>query len=338
MSLSTRPSPTFSGTHDWPPAAMRPITLTYNLIGDIAVDPAGGTLVVIHPCDSAVSILDPNDPAGAGLVTLDGDPVAVAVAAGRAFIATTSSSHDAAYVLDLDTGTVVSAHPLEFAITSLAVSPDGARVFVGRTGRLGSDVATVDLATEAVTSIAITTREAAIVEVIRADAGGLLYAGVSSFGDGELVVIDGAAQRVVATMRVGAPVRDITLSPDGMEAYVLAHHPRGAAAVICIDLVRMVIGAVVEVGESATHVAMSSDGAEVFAMDREGAAVICTATGAVFDRIRVSARPSCMAVSPATGWLYVADYAGVLTGLPTAPPVLQAMDTDVVAELQSAAV
>lgn len=98
---------------------MRPITLTYNLIGDIAIDPAGGTLVVTHPCDSAVSILDPNDPAGAGVITLDGDPVAVAVAAGRAFVTTTSASHAVAYVLDLDTGTVVSAHPLEFAITGV---------------------------------------------------------------------------------------------------------------------------------------------------------------------------------------------------------------------------
>ena len=203
---------------------------------------------------------------------------------------------------------------------------------------MGNDIAIVDLATEAVTSIAITACEPAIVEVIRADAGGLLYAGVSGFRDGEVVVVDGAAQRVVATTRVGAPVRDITLSSDGAVAYVLTHHPRGAAAVLRIDLVRRVIGAVVEVGESATHVAMSPDGAEVFVMDRDGVAVICTSTGAVFDRIAVGERPSCMAVSAATGWLYVADYAGVLTGLPTVPPVLQAVDTNVVAELQSAAV
>jgi hypothetical protein len=50
--------------------------------------------------------------------------------------------------------------------------------------------------------------------------------------------------------------------------------------------------------------------------------------GAVRDRIAVDERPSCMAVSPSTGWLYVADYAGVLTGL----PVLRAVDTDVAAE------
>jgi DNA-binding beta-propeller fold protein YncE len=104
--------------------------------------------------------------------------------------------------------------------------------------------------------------------------------------------------------------------------------------VLRIDLIRKVIGAVVEVGESATQVAMSPDGAEVFVMDRDGVAVICTSTGAMLDRIAVGERRSCMAVSPATGWHYVADYAGVLTGL----PVLHAVDTNVVAERQWAAV
>jgi DNA-binding beta-propeller fold protein YncE len=127
-----------------PTAATHPITLTCNLIGDIAADPVGGRLVLTHPPDGAVSILDANDPAAASVITLDGDPVAVAVAAGRAFIGTTSASYDAVCVLDLDTKTVVSAHPLEFAITSIAVSPNGARVFAARTGRLGNDVAVVE--------------------------------------------------------------------------------------------------------------------------------------------------------------------------------------------------
>jgi DNA-binding beta-propeller fold protein YncE len=72
--------------------------------------------------------------------------VAVAVAAGRAFVATTSASYDAVYVLDLETEALVSAHPLEFTITSVAVSADGARVFAARTRRLGNDVAVVDIA------------------------------------------------------------------------------------------------------------------------------------------------------------------------------------------------
>ncbi len=317
----TRPRSNISRTCEWPTAVMHPIMDTCRLIGDIAADPAGSALVATHPCDCSVSILDADDPADAGIITLDGDPVAVAVAAGRAFIATTSASYDAVFVLDLDTATAIAARPLESTITSMAVSPDGARVFAARTGRLGTDVAAVDLATGAVTSIAIAACEEAIIHVIRLGAGGLLYAGVCSSCDGELVVVDAVRRRVVANLGIRAPVRDISLSPDGSVAYVLAHHPRGAAAVIRIELVRRAIGAVFEVDESATQVAVSPDGAEIYVVDRQGVAVICAVTGEVLDRITVGAQPSCVAVSPVTGTLYVADYAGVLTGL----PVLQAV-------------
>ena len=332
--------------YEWPRAAMDPITLNCNPIGDVAADPAGTTLVVTHPRDSAVSILDADDPAAASLIRLDSDPVAVAVASSRAFVATTSASYDAVYVLDLETRTLVSAHPLAFNITSMAASPDGARVFAARTGRLGNDVAVVDIAAEAVTSVAIATGDAAVIDVVRAGDSGMLYVGISSPRDGELAVIDGAEGRVVATVPVGAPIRDVALSPDGAVVYVLAHHPRGAAAVIRIDAARNAIGAVVKVGEFATQVAVSSDGANVYVVEPDGVTVICAATDEVFDHITIGGWPSCVA-SLSTGRLYLADYAGVLTGLPAVTPApatpplveaLQAVFGDPAAELQSAAV
>ncbi len=102
-------------------------------------------------------------------------------------------------------------------------------------------------------------------------------------------------------MPVGAPIRDITLSPDGTAAYVLAHHPHGAAAVIRIDLVRRAIGAVVEVGESATQVVMSLDGPEIYVVDRDGIAVLSALSERVFESITVDARPSCVAMSSGVG-------------------------------------
>jgi DNA-binding beta-propeller fold protein YncE len=205
--------------------------LTYlsNPIGDIAVDPASGRLVTTHPRDCTVSILDADDPTNAAAIRLNGDPLAVAVTGGRAFVATTSASYDAVSVLDIDTTTVVSVHPLAFNVTGIAVSPDGVQLFAARTGRLGSDVAVVDLTTGEITSIPIVARGASSIDVVRTDTTGCLYASLSSYGDGELAVIDSARRLVVATVRVGAPVRDITLSPDGAVGYVLAYHPRGAA-------------------------------------------------------------------------------------------------------------
>jgi DNA-binding beta-propeller fold protein YncE len=77
---------------------------------------------------------------------LDGDPLAVVVRGGRAFVATTSASYDAISVLDMNTKTVLSVHPLAFNVTGIALSPDGARLFAARTGRLASDVAVVAVA------------------------------------------------------------------------------------------------------------------------------------------------------------------------------------------------
>jgi DNA-binding beta-propeller fold protein YncE len=104
---------------------------------------------------------------------------------------------------------------------------------------------------------------------------GQLYASLSSYGDGELVVIDSARRHVVTTLRLGAPVRDIALSSDGTVGYVLAHHLHGAAAVICVDLLRREIGAVVDVSESATQVVMSPDGSEIYVVCRDGISVVC---------------------------------------------------------------
>ena len=89
---------------------------------------------------------------------------------------------------------------------------------------------------------------------------------------------------LTATVPVGAPIRDITLSPDGAVAYVLAHHPHGAAAMIRIDLVRRAIGAVVEVSESATQVVMSPDGAEIYVVDRDGIVAIHMHIGAQHEK------------------------------------------------------
>ena len=295
-----------------------------NPIGDIAVDPTSGILIATHPRNCTVSILDADDPDAAGVIRLDGDPVAVAVAVGRAFVVTTSASYDAVAVLDMNSKIVVSVHPLAFTVTGIAVSADGARVFAARTGPLGSDVAVVDVATAEITSIPVAAPGASSIDVIRTGTNGQLYASVCSYRDGELAVVDTARQRVVATVPVGAPIRDITLSPDGAVAYVLAHHPHGAAAVIRIDLVRRAIGAVVEVGESATQV-VSPDGAEIYVMDRDGVAVLCAFSERVFESITVNARPSCVAVSSGVGRLYVADHVGDVTVLPVATPVLQAV-------------
>jgi DNA-binding beta-propeller fold protein YncE len=96
------------------------------------------------------------------------------VRGGRAFIATTSASYDSISVLDMDTKTVLSVHPLAFNVTGIAVSPDGAQLFAARTGRLVSDVAVVDLATAQISSVPVVAECSWSLDVIRTDTSGQL--------------------------------------------------------------------------------------------------------------------------------------------------------------------
>jgi DNA-binding beta-propeller fold protein YncE len=91
-----------------------------NPIGDIAVDPTSGTLIATHPRHCTVSILDSDDPDAAAAIRLDGDPVAVAVAVGRAFVVTTSTSYDAVAVLDMNSKIVVSVHVGDVTVLPVA--------------------------------------------------------------------------------------------------------------------------------------------------------------------------------------------------------------------------
>jgi DNA-binding beta-propeller fold protein YncE len=144
-----------------------------NPIGDIAVDPTSGTLIATHPRDCTVSIFDADDPNAAAAIRLNGDPVAVTAAVGRAFVAITSASYDAVAVLDMNSKIVVSVHPLAFTVTGIAVSADGARVFAARTGRLGSDVATAEI-----TSIPVAPPGGSSIDVVRIGTNGQVCASV----------------------------------------------------------------------------------------------------------------------------------------------------------------
>ena len=125
-------------------------------IGDIAATD-DSTLVVTHPCDDTVSLLDADTLAVAGVVAVPGEPFAVAVSDDRAFVSTSSSNSDAVSVIDTVTQTVVATYSLAFSVTALAASPDGKRVYAGRTGDGHVDVVVIDTTAERMGTIEIAT-------------------------------------------------------------------------------------------------------------------------------------------------------------------------------------
>src|SRR6185312_57501 len=93
-----------------------------------------GTLVVTNHADDTVTLLRAGTLTEAGVVEVPGEPFAVVVADGRAYVSTSSESCDAISVVDTVTQTVVATYSLAFSVTALAASPDGKRVYAGRTG------------------------------------------------------------------------------------------------------------------------------------------------------------------------------------------------------------
>ncbi|BBX00831.1 hypothetical protein MMOR_17670 [Mycolicibacterium moriokaense] len=285
-------------------------------IGDIAA--ADGAIVVTNHGDDTVSLLYPGTLAVAGVVAVPGEPFAVVVADGRAYVSTTSENSDAIVVVDTVTQTVVATYSLAFSVTALAASPDGKRVFAARTGDGSADVVVIDTTAERVSTIEIATGAGIGIDAVQMDAAGKrLYVGTTDMDGSALVVVDVDKARVVRAVAVGSPIRDIAIG-DGV-AYVLVSDRSRGGAVEVIDLSSGAITGTAELGVGApVQMVVSADQTRAHIVDYDNVTVLCMLTLKIVNKIKVDARPSCVAVDSEAGRLYVADYAGGVTALSVA--------------------
>ncbi|MGO4446235.1 hypothetical protein AB4Z42_23070 [Mycobacterium sp. 2YAF39] len=281
-------------------------------IGDIAAAD-DGTIVVTNHGDDTVSLLNSGTLAVVGAVAVPGEPFAVVVADGRAYVSTSSASSDGISVIDTVTQTVVANYPLAFSVTALAASPDAKRVYVGRTGDGNADVVVIDTTAERVGTIDIATGAGIGIDAIKVDpTGKRLYVATTDDRGSALVVVDTETTRVQRTVPVGSPIRDIAFA-DGI-AYVLVSDRARGGAVEVIDLSTGRITGTAELGLGApTQMTVSADNTRAYIVDYDNVTVLCTLTLKIVNRMTVDARPSCVAVDPDAGRLYVADYAGGVT-------------------------
>lgn len=280
-------------------------------IGDIAV--VDGAVLVTNYGDDTIALLDRNTLAARGVVAVPGEPVGVVVSDDRAYVSTSSSSHDAVSVIDTAARTVIATYPLAFSVTALAVSPNGKRVYAGRVGDDYADIAVIDTTAERIGTIDVATGAGAAIDALTVDAAGThLYAAITDADSSALVVVDVETAAVKRTIRIGAPIRDFALV-DGA-AYVLTSDRSRGGVVEVIDVASAATLASIELGiGSPTQMAMSADGTRAYIVDYDRVMVLCTMSHAIVDTISVDARPSCVAVEADGGRLHVADYAGDVT-------------------------
>ncbi|MDX1887367.1 YncE family protein [Mycolicibacterium sp. 120270] len=287
-------------------------------IADLAVTSDGTTIVATHYGDGNVSIID------AYALTVDADiempgvePSRVTAAERRAYVTVAGHKYDSVAVIDTANKQVVANHPIDDVASDVAVSPDGTRIYVGRTG---DDVGLTVINTFGRThNVALADGVGRTVDAVRVSPNGrLVYVATSDAVSGTLHVVDAAKGRVLREVSIASPIRDVALSYDGALAYVASFDAHWGGSVDVIDTAINEITAKVGIGGAPMQMALSADGARLYIADYEHVAVLCTETNSVIDMLTVTAKPSCVAVSPDSTRLYIADHAGVITAMSVA--------------------
>lgn len=286
------------------------VAVGHGPVGDIAAGRAG--VVVANPATDSVSVLDAAGRAFGTDLGLAGEPVAVVVTDDRAYVTTASATQDTLSVINPDAGAVVATFPLAFGVSALAASPDGKRVYAGRTAHGHVDITVIDPAAERAGTIDIGTGPAAGLDALCVDPSGKrLYAAVTDDNGSQVVAVDTETSRVQRVIPIGSPIRDIAVA--GGTVYVLTSDRSAGGAVHVIELSTAKVTATVELGGAPTQLVMSPDHARAYVVDYDRVAVLCTLSLEVVDSLSVPARPSCVALDDDGSHLYVADYSGVVS-------------------------
>jgi DNA-binding beta-propeller fold protein YncE len=298
------------------------IPVQHGAVSGIAVSPDGARLIVTHYGDSSVSLIDTSDHPVAQTAVYADEPFAITIAdtgRPRAYVSTVSAAYDSILAVDVRTNRVVAVHPVAHSVTDLAVSPDGKHVYASRTAVDGADVAVLDTETGTVDAIGIAATPGTTTECVRVSRDGCrLYVATNGPSCAELVVIDAHQKRVVDTVEIGSPIRDIALSPNGATAYVASCGPDLGAVVDVVDTATNIITSTCKIGEIAgllTQLTLSRDGQRAYLVSDDNVMVLSTLTYDVIGGIAVGGQPSCVIESPIGSCLYIADYVGAVTVL-----------------------
>ena len=297
-------------------ALLNSTTVGRGPISDIAID--GDTVVVTNFGDDSLAVLDADTLTVHGGV-FAGQPTTVAVSGDRAFVAVSSASYDAIAVIDTVSGDVLKEYPLSFNVTAVATSQDGKRIYAGRAGEDGVDVAVIDVTAERIGTIYLAKGADATIDALRLDATGRrLYVGVSDARSSRLLTVDVESSRVRRTLEIGAPIRGLELGMDST-AYVLTSDIVDGGVLYFVDLVKNRITGTVTVAQAPTQLVLSADGARAYVVDYDHVAVVDTDARTVVTTVTVGARPSAVALRGER--LYVADYDGDVTVYAVASPM-----------------
>lgn len=306
-------------------------------IADMDVSADGRRLLVTHYGHDAVSVIDAHALRVSSTIAGLSEPSTIATSGADpnyAYVCTAAAGCDAIEVIDVVTNWRIATHRLAHSVSDLTVSPDGTYLYAARNAVRGADVAVLDTTTGELEVIDLATAPGATTACVRAGAGGRrLYVGLNGPNGGSLAVVEtrtrsdggrvGGRSRVVGTIELGVPVRDVALSGDGGTAYVASCGPVVGPVLDVIDTRANKIvktRKVSEIGGPLTRLTLSRDGERAYLVSDDRVTVLGTRTHDVVGEVTVSNDPSCVLESPDGTHLYVADYSGAVTAVRIASP------------------
>lgn len=282
-------------------------------IADMSVSPHG-VVFVTNRTDNSVSQMQAETLAVLATSIGTNEPFVVKSSDSRVFVSTASATFDSVTVIDARTGTIVATYPLAGTVRDLAVSPDGFRVYVARTGIDGADVAVIDTVTGAISRIDLGTRRETTAEAITIsrDNAWVYVASVNHLGS-ELVVIDTRDHRVTGWRAFATAIRSIAVSPDGATVYVGGHDSKIGAHVDIVEARTCRVAHTVAIGGPATQLLLSSGGDRVYVVNGRQIAVMCAATREIIATVSLDTEPTCINESCDGKRIFIADYDGRVT-------------------------
>lgn len=288
-------------------------------VSGMAISPDGDVLMTTHYGDDSVSLIDAAKGAVAVTVIDVEETFAVALSGSRAYISSVAAEHDSVLAFDTESNEIVAEYPLAFNVTDLAVSPNGRRLYAGRTDTEGADVAILDTKTGKEDSVRIAGTAGTATGCVRVSPEGRrLYVAANGSSTAHLVMVDAVQKRVLNTVEITSPIRDIALSPDGATAYVGSAGPDFGTVLDIIDTRTSTITTTHKIGHVAglvTQLTVSRDGERAYLVGGQSVTVLSTATQDVIGSIAFDGDPSCVIESPDGKRLYIGDYAGTVTVL-----------------------
>jgi YVTN family beta-propeller protein len=280
-------------------------------VTDMALSRDGRHLVAAHYGNDSVSVIDLVTLTVSATVAGIAEPYAVAVA-DRAYVNTASREEDSVVAIDLKAGSTLAAKEITVGARGLAVSPDGAAIYLARSGDQVADIAVIDTESGKTKTITVTRTVDDWVDTVRINADGTrLYAALNSDSGGSLVVIDVRARRVLHTIALGGSIGDIAVDRDNRRVLVTGWDDERGGVVRVVD---GEAGRVVDtLAVDGLPVQVVVRGGSGYLVDGSEVAVIDTATATISDRIDAGSPVASIADSPDGTRLYVADYDGAVT-------------------------